>query len=548
MDSSKKYASFSIPRRSASQKKPPPDIVPEAKPSLSLHGDFAEIEYERGTVGGFSGDGERRTVTLIPASQLIDKRAPDPVREKFYEMRRLATGNPFARNDSALFYKQAKFMEDFTDDYSGTAPFSMYFPYYQHMSYDQLRTFFTWRAKARAGDFPAVPLSYVFLYIYELLSCIDAKNPADSLGKLIAVWLALREAYPALDRYLPGWIRDFYIYYNLPCSFAYLASLYGIEGFYRENSFFRAEGDGSLAVWNEASAYDITASKFYTGENIQLMDKCFSAVLDALREHCGKRGVRIEDLFIYGVNKGMAWHPFTRALFEHWYRQPDCRIEMPGGNIYHCTDNRWTADILIYHSNRRELAGYIIKKTEACLRLAVKYKGKFTVSPAFLDRITDRQKNIGLTREMLDSVIEKAAADFLREISRTVVTVSRENLARIREEALDTRDKLIVPEEAYSPPPVTIAPSPPQDGYPAADGWAAFKQSLSQTELSALAMALGGNADIKAFAEENGVMPEILADGINEKAMDHIGDNILELDGGMVLYGDYLENIGEMLK
>jgi hypothetical protein len=54
---------------------------------------------------------------------------------------------------------------------------------------------------------------------------------------------------------------------------------------------------------------------------------------------------------------------------------------------------------------------------------------------------------------------------------------------------------------------------------------------------------LQGNRDIKQFADENGVMLEVLADSINEKAFDHIGDNILELDDSMNLYDEYRDKI-----
>jgi hypothetical protein len=54
------------------------------------------------------------------------------------------------------------------------------------------------------------------------------------------------------------------------------------------------------------------------------------------------------------------------------------------------------------------------------------------------------------------------------------------------------------------------------------------------------------DAGIKAFADANGVMPEVLADSINEKAMDAIGDNILDFTDELVIYEEYLEDVAEM--
>jgi hypothetical protein len=38
-------------------------------------------------------------------------------------------------------------------------------------------------------------------------------------------------------------------------------------------------------------------------------------------------------------------------------------------------------------------------------------------------------------------------------------------------------------------------------------------------------------------------MPEVLAEGINEKAVDLMGDNILDTEGGFVLYEEYRGNV-----
>jgi len=79
-----------------------------------------------------------------------------------------------------------------------------------------------------------------------------------------------------------------------------------------------------------------------------------------------------------------------------------------------------------------------------------------------------------------------------------------------------------------------------------ADGWKALKEALTDIERKALSIALLDKKSIKAFADENGIMLEVLADRINEKAADYIGDSILEIDEEMMIYDEYRENIAEM--
>jgi len=61
-----------------------------------------------------------------------------------------------------------------------------------------------------------------------------------------------------------------------------------------------------------------------------------------------------------------------------------------------------------------------------------------------------------------------------------------------------------------------------------------------------LALIFSGSADLKAFADAHGVMMEVLADGINEKAMDAIGDGLL--DEEFTLYEDYIEDVRKLVE
>lgn len=79
-------------------------------------------------------------------------------------------------------------METFEDDYEGEAPFSMYFPDYQMMNFQQLRTYFTWRTDVRRGVVRKTSFSYVFLYIYELINHIGVKDDREGLEKLLYIW------------------------------------------------------------------------------------------------------------------------------------------------------------------------------------------------------------------------------------------------------------------------------------------------------------------------------------------------------------------------
>ena len=194
--------------------------------------DFAEITVE---------EDHTAPVQEPPAPQTL--RLPDPqereIRRRFLKMRRLSRSiwfskSQYSRMQAELFYRQAKLMADFEDDYREEEPFSMYFPDYQSMGYEQLRTYFTWRTNVRKGVIRKTSFSYVFVYLYELLNNVGVADCRDGLSKLLALWEAYRAFEPKLDRYLAEWVKDYFIVNAFSCSFAALVREHPIlQNFYQ---------------------------------------------------------------------------------------------------------------------------------------------------------------------------------------------------------------------------------------------------------------------------------------------------------------------------
>jgi len=307
---------------------------------------------------------------------------------------------------------------------------------------------------------------------------------------------------------------------------------------------------GKLAVWSGISNYNVMNSKFYKDGNEQLLSDCFDAVITGIKDFCITRNTRFEELLIYGAGRRMPWQPFRHALYGSRMRQTDREVKISEYEHYYCKNDQWTAKLPIYYSTQKEFVGYIIKKTEACLRQSVNYKHKLATDIKSGGQSYRELQRPAANRDELDKVIEKAVADFHRNTTRTVVNVDHRNLARIREEALGTQEQLIVPEVEPHYESVSAPDIQPEEhiGFTMSfsDGWKALKEALTDIECKALSIALNGSASIKEFADANGIMLEVLADQINEKAADYIGDSILEVDDNMVLYDEYRENVAEI--
>ena len=77
--------------------------------------------------------------------------------------------------------------------------------------------------------------------------------------------------------------------------------------------------------------------------------------------------------------------------------------------------------------------------------------------------------------------------------------------------------------------------------------WLHLREGLTTTEREAVRIILKGE-DIKAFALHHKVMLEVMIDKINEKAMEYIGDAIIESDEDVLIYEEYQLLVTGMVK
>jgi len=544
-ESNKKYESVKIPRPGQTQGDGTATALPQsqATPPISLsEGLYYEIEYDACPIPGVG--------KFVAKPQKIKEPEPDAIRDLFGEMREIArTHRPthaFSRfsdwrmpqGNELVFYKQGMFMKDFTDDYEGNVSLSQYFPSYQMMGYEQLRTYFTWRTEVRQGKISETSLSYAFLYIYELLSNIGVANPQDGLDQLMVFWKTFRVYHESIDKYVLRWLKDYHIYYDLPQSFRAFVEAHDLREHYPEI----ASSDDDFPLFCSISKYDIRKSTFFSDDNARLIADCFRFVVDRLRQICADQGIPFDDSIFQPTKKLSVWVPFKSALFHQWVKQADRRVVMSEKEIYVCSENKWTFSTTITAESGRQLTGYVMKQMEVVLRKLRKYKFKLsanlnTVTHPLVDTLRE-------TGSSLETVVTNAVLEFYREATKTVVSVDPGALSVIRREALVTQEKLVVPEpEVQNMPQVAYVPVATSETAEAPEG---LKDVLTEIELQALVVILHGEMDLKKFADEQGTMLEVLVDGINEKAVDYMGDNLLDED--FHLYEDYKEQVKELIR
>ncbi len=114
------------------------------------------------------------------------------------------------------FYSDMKKYENKTEKRASFSDFTVYYPTYDDMAPSDKKWYFYWRNKVRNKSYPKTDLSYIFLYVYELLCDVGVRDDSDGLNKLMAVWSNYRQEFPKLDNYLSEWIFDYCYLHNLP--------------------------------------------------------------------------------------------------------------------------------------------------------------------------------------------------------------------------------------------------------------------------------------------------------------------------------------------
>ena len=540
--SNKKYQSWPIPKQKSYPLPESSQTAQQSEKKPARIDLFYEIEYDGNPVPGVG--------RYILQPQKITSQPQDEKEALFSKMRDIARQDhsslDYSRffssqvqdNRARIFYRQAVFMKDFTDDFLDQVGFTQYFPFYQMMSNAQLRTYFTWRTRVRQGQVKNTSLSYAFLYIYELINNIGVSDPQDGLARLLSFWQAFREFNATLDKYMPRWLKDYHVYYGLIPVFPDFSSS---SEYYPEP----ARADVQLELLNKASSYKIKRSKYFTETTGKMIADCLVHCTRWLAKKFAGQAADLQEYLFSPVKKAVIWRPFKDALFFDWRQQADTVLVLAEDAVYRCANNKWTYSPLVTGESGRRFIGFFLKQLEASLRKLTGYKYKLTASENML-----HEKTIALLQQKgleIRELIIAAVQDYWQEVNKTVVELDLSSLDKLRQDALITQAALTVPDplkEKEISPPSKLTEAFFSTRPPVAGGWQELKAALSQIEIKALSANLQGE-NLKVYADKQKVMLEVLLDSINQKALDHVGANLF--DENLALYDDYLENIKDMV-
>ena len=475
----------------------------------SLTGSFTFTLNAAGAPSNNFKDTPLFTANLIPDSSI-----PEKIRQ-MQQMYSYGAATPEKRAEN--FYRQGKFMEDYEDDFFWNGEVNkQYYTTYHDLNVKQLRGYFTWRTKIRKGVFEKAPDSFIYIYIYELLNGIGTKSAEEGLKKLQEIYdgvVRLSANSSFIQGNINRWLPDFIIVNGLPVS--------ELEKYYQP--VITVDRNLLTLLHPETKPDSVVLETLFSLANrtkpFKLPEEGLHLAAEiwryAIKNYTEDGGLMTK---IFAGTGRYIWQPLANAVFysgnlqDNIYEVNEIRKFLHRNGVWYiqCYNHNYFAD--------RQLLK-VLHLTEARLR---RYFS------------TGRYLKEDLTESWFLPYINAVLEDDERkkeEALRPKVNINLDSLENIRQNAAQTRDSLLTEDEIFEVSEIqTVKEETPQ-------------QEETDVETKILVMLLKGE-NPETLIKAHRLMPTIVADTINEKFYDEIGDNVIECEGNTLkIVEDYKEDL-----
>ena len=450
--------------------------------------------------------------------------------------------------------------------------FFAYMPQYSQMSQDQLRWYLYWRDNVRHGVYLSTDYSYIFLYIYEIINLPEKIKPAQGLTMLCDLWLAYREQFPRLDRYLGEWVCDYCLIHSLPAPLERLAdilpTLVSILTFREFYIRFNADEDCPITpqLCDVLSSHNWRQSKYLTADNRSIFET-----------------------HIYASVLG--------ALHHAWATDPDF-VSLLGFSEVQQSRNAFSGALCTYACKRRIDVRYLslsrsyqlkfilsdlFKLAENCIRAHYGVKARLSatgvpeilktyVKDYFARELPPPQK---APRKPAEPKVQKEAA--VRQTEESLYAALYEPLSQelsteaalaLEATSWANTEMLVVQEEGGDTVPMTESPDNITDTKNAENSVAAvdetaaehetveddgdityddpfenFVRHLNELYYTALKHIIcREQAEFTALCQSAMLLPDAMVDAINELAVTYTDDTVIDADGSFWILSDFYAN------
>lgn len=534
----------------------------------------------------------------------LDKNITD-INKVYKKFQRIEKDNYWRMDEDEIFYRQAKYLENFEDNYevknvhrNSYNIFGVDYTY-SNFSFTDFRTYFSWRTKIRKGEFELIDWEYEQIYINELLNQIGCKDENDVIEKLINFWKGYRQCTLKIDSVMPNIIKEFYITNGFKIPYTEIIKKFPIE-IKTQAKDLKDVNKGiyidKIDFLNEISTYKIAKSKLLETKYGYLLNQCIEKVFTKLNSKFKEEDIILSEMLMYKHETEHWWNPLRNYNVFH-EKKPIGPIIIEGIEKYECLNGMWNKTIYSEDRKYRNTIGYILKTMECYIREYLGYRklklpGKNEIIKDIGEYYcSDKTRNIlrKIYKMNLQEIIQIETIKFLEEnkIPKMIfkktkekqdefeqeekieVVFNQEQFAKIREKSEEIQKALIIEEndeeiknsvvreesiendkEISEIKKDTIDKPKEVANTQEENVFKKFAYNLNPEEKEIINVLLEKQdveSKIMQIAQSHNEMLEVIISNINDKALETIGDTVIESDMSSI-YEDYEEEIKKGMK
>ncbi|MDR0992380.1 MAG: TerB N-terminal domain-containing protein [Ruminococcus sp.] len=215
------------------------------------------------------------------------------------------------------FITAAKSAEKLTDSFDGEVPLTSANPRFSAITLPQFRRYLTLRENFRIGRYECTYVSYIYLYINEIINLIGIDTYEKGASELASILSETAHRFPNLTSDCKRFLRDFYVVYNIPEHFSDFVKNLGVENFFPDAELPESEDMRIAVLYNNAEfripKTDGFFSAFYSAESF--LRTAFFAAVKNLDPLFAAEGNPLKTLGETYFGKKKNYTPFSGAVF-----------------------------------------------------------------------------------------------------------------------------------------------------------------------------------------------------------------------------------------
>lgn len=470
-----------------------------------------------------------------------------------------------------VFLQQAKYMSDVEDDYQCQIQPDFYYIWsYEYLEIPELRTYFTWRSKIRKKEHPKIYSAYIILYLNELINLVGVKDEVEAWEKIKDIIKQYKdelvETY--IKKVISSIVKDFVINYNIPVSYQEVILITSneeeLEKYEMLIKLYKKDYSNLLPFLNEMSSYKIVNSNFYPTKYGFLIEKALPTVFSKLEEYFTENKLDFFTL-VFGQKKLVKdYILFKQTTYYEQRKNYKCDVLFSEIEKYHLENKKVTVKMFNISPNIRAILGIILKLVEARIREKTNYKRKITVNVHNVDKIPVRKVN--LIKVVLDprftETVNNAVDEFLKKHQKDIqqemleqrkkeIKIDSKQFEEIRKSSNRIQEKLVIEEDLLEEIEVVNIEEIKQSITEVEMGISSFIKSLTPLEKEIVIDITNqiSRNELELKVKTHMSLLEVVLEDINLKALDYIGDNLIQdLINEVIIYEEYSDEVKETLQ